>query len=646
MAASWGVSFDRPTAQHGCVARVLRSPSTILRTCSIGYTCFETLLHVMGQCISLRKAPVSQEPAQYQGPCELERLPHQVFVSIIMLLGQQDLMQTVPLVCKSWHAASSEAMQRISLNLSAPERQQHLPYMFTWLQQHGNQLKQLQLSSSTPLGHAAKRALLRSLCTAGRCTERWGHGYSSSPTDTADSRCSPYLSSSSNAPGCGLQLQRLVLQMDLDVADLAYLAFHVVDQAPHLHTLKLEPLKPSLADLQLLVLACIVGNLVGADAPGPVLPHLTGCSAFVRRIANCGTQLRSLSLSRYDLEDVSCVSAASQLTNLSLQHCSLTDDSLQGLSCLSMLQRLELSDNSLSCASLKHMAHLQHLTHLDVSVMPSRSRMRHAFSADIRPLARLSALCGLNIIGFGVADVSPLSQLQHLHTLEAGLNPLSRDSLKAIGQISALRHLELGGVSQAWMLSSGLPPDITVQGQQGTWHSLHGLNTLTYLDLGGSHFSAAVWVAHMCPLLSGMTSLQRLMLAHCSIPPGKMQYLLPTLTPTLVELNMDRCPVSADELCGLRHLTGLTRLSAAAMVPELDDKAAALLATLTSLQHLVVRSNAVGARGAQALAKGLTALTCLDLTHCPIGRRMSKQLAPLMAAAEERTLSILEDRCF
>jgi len=191
-----------------------------------------------------------------------------VFVSIIMLLGQQDLMQTVPLVCKSWHAASSEAMQRISLNLSAPERQQHLPYMFTWLQQHGNQLKQLQLSSSTPLGHAAKRALLRSLCTAGRCTERWGHGYSSSPTDTADSRCSPYLSSSSNAPGCGLQLQRLVLQMDLDVADLAYLAFHVVDQAPHLHTLKLEPLKPSLADLQLLVLACIVGNLVGADAPG------------------------------------------------------------------------------------------------------------------------------------------------------------------------------------------------------------------------------------------------------------------------------------------------------------------------------------------------------------------------------------------
>lgn len=91
------------------------------------------------------------------------------------------------------------------------------------------------------------------------------------------------------------------------------------------------------------------------------------------------------------------------------------------------------------------------------------------------------------------------------------------------------------------MLSSGLPPDITVQGQQGTWYSLHGLNSLTYLDLGGSHFSAAVWVAHMCPLLASMTSLQRLMLAHCSIPPGKMQYLLPTLTPTLVEINMDRC---------------------------------------------------------------------------------------------------------
>ena len=40
----------------------------------------------------------------------------------------------------------------------------------------------------------------------------------------------------------------------------------------------------------------------------------------------------------------------------------------------------------------------------------------------------------------------------------------------------------------------------------------------------------------------------------------------------------------------------------------------------------VVRSNAIGARGALALARGLSSLTSLDLTNCPIGRRASKQL--------------------
>lgn len=50
-----------------------------------------------------------------------------------------------------------------------------------------------------------------------------------------------------------------------------------------------------------------------------------------------------------------------------------------------------------------------------------------------------------------------------------------------------------------------------------------------------------------------------------------------------------RLPVAGDELLGLAHCTRLTRLSAAAMTPELDNKQAALLAKLTSLQHLVSR---------------------------------------------------------
>lgn len=94
---------------------------------------------------------------------------------------------------------------------------------------------------------------------------------------------------------------------------------------------------------------------------GPVLPHLTGCSDAISRLASSATQLRSLSLSRYDLACVSYVAGAAQLTSLSLQHCSLTDNSLLGLGGLSRLQHLELPDNHLTPAGLVHIAELQHL---------------------------------------------------------------------------------------------------------------------------------------------------------------------------------------------------------------------------------------------------------------------------------------------
>lgn len=78
--------------------------------------------------------------------------------------------------------------------------------------------------------------------------------------------------------------------------------------------------------------------------------------------------------------------------------------------------------------------------------MPSRSRMRSAHSADVSPLSRLTRLSHLNLIGFGVADVSPLGALGPcLVSLEVGLNPLSADSLRVIGRLGSLRRLELGG---------------------------------------------------------------------------------------------------------------------------------------------------------------------------------------------------------
>lgn len=142
--------------------------------------------------------------------------------------------------------------QAVQLDLSSPARQLQLPQMMCWLQKHGRNLQQLQLSSSTPLGQTSRRALLHCL-QRGAAT----HAASSSSSSVNGSSQQGHLS-----------LQQLALQMDLDVVDLAYLAEHLRQVAPQLQTLKLQPLKPSLSDLQLLVLACILGNLVGTEAAG------------------------------------------------------------------------------------------------------------------------------------------------------------------------------------------------------------------------------------------------------------------------------------------------------------------------------------------------------------------------------------------
>jgi hypothetical protein len=80
--------------------------------------------------------------------------------------------------------------------------------------------------------------------------------------------------------------------------------------------------------------------------------------------------------------------------------------------------------------------------------MPQISRLRQSASADITPLSKLCELRELNLVGFGLVDLSPLSALGKLSRLDAGLNPLSGDSLRVLGQLPALAHVELGGISQ------------------------------------------------------------------------------------------------------------------------------------------------------------------------------------------------------
>lgn len=78
-----------------------------------------------------------------------------------------------------------------------------------------------------------------------------------------------------------------------------------------------------------------------------------------------------------------------QLTSLCLQHCGLSDDSITGLTNLTRLQRLEVSDNLLTTVALQHIAVLTRLTHLDLSVMPAIQRMRGSHTADLQHLNKL-----------------------------------------------------------------------------------------------------------------------------------------------------------------------------------------------------------------------------------------------------------------
>lgn len=60
----------------------------------------------------------------------------------------------------------------------------------------------------------------------------------------------------------------MALQLDLDIDDLKFITQRVCSNAPMLRSLQLQPVKPTYKDFQLLVLACILGSMVGADTSG------------------------------------------------------------------------------------------------------------------------------------------------------------------------------------------------------------------------------------------------------------------------------------------------------------------------------------------------------------------------------------------
>ena len=205
-------------------------------------------------------------------------------------------------------------------------------------------------------------------------------------------------------------------------------------------------------------------------------------------------QIRSLSLGRIQISDLTPIARLTSLRDLSLQGTQVSDaaplahlTSLRDLS----LRRTQVSD----AAPLAHLTSLQYLSLDDTPV------------SDATPLAHLTSLRDLSLRRTRVSDTTPLTRLTSLQDLSLSATPVS--NLAPLARLTSLQYLSLSAtpVSDAtplarltslWYLSldETLVSDLT---------PLARLTSLQYLRLNGSQVSDLMPLEHL-------NSLQRLWL--------------------------------------------------------------------------------------------------------------------------------------
>ena len=225
-------------------------------------------------------------------------------------------------------------------------------------------------------------------------------------------------------------------------------------------------------------------------------------------------RIHKLSLSEFQVSDVSPISRLTSLQYLSLDRTQISD--LASLAHLTTLQHLSLDITQIS--DLTPLARLTLLQHLsldgtpvtDVTPLAGLTLLQHLSLnwtqiSDLTPLSRLTSLRHLWLGGTRVSDLTPLARLTSLfflwlvRTPVSDLNPISCltslwfllldgtqvSDLTPLARLTSLRYLSLGGTQV-----SDLTP-------------LARLTSLQYLSLGGTQ------VSDLMPL-ARLTSLQRL----------------------------------------------------------------------------------------------------------------------------------------
>jgi internalin A len=246
---------------------------------------------------------------------------------------------------------------------------------------------------------------------------------------------------------------------------------------------------------------------------------------------------------------------------VSLAGSQVTDEVMAQVGELGSLERLTLSNVSVTDAG---MAHLRGLTGLQVLSLGLDERNR---CISLTPLARLIRLRGLEL--FNTIDDAALAHL------------------------SGMRDLEELAVHAPC-------PDVT---DAGLAH-LARLTKLRTLTLRDSRVTE-VGLAH----LRGMTHLQTLML-----PRAQVRSLAPLRHLNGIQaLDLSRAPIDDAGLAPIASLTALTRLRLDQT--QITDESLALLASLPRLRFLSIRGTPVTDAGIAALRKARLGMSILPPLH-------------------------------
>jgi Leucine-rich repeat (LRR) protein len=348
----------------------------------------------------------------------------------------------------------------------------------------------------------------------------------------------------------------------------------------------------------------------------PYLPSKVRIETLITRLSaiqNKNTALKdfSLDISRRPLEQVPLpheLALLTGLTKLILSKSNLTPDSITGLTALTNLTELDVSQNEgIAEAALPIIEKLSKLTSLKIDLCGIKDDGAMAFSklknlthlnlynsslttAGVMHLTDLENLTSLNLganryVGsINAQAVSALTKLTHLNELDLSDNNLDVETFAALSELVNLKKLTLDRIDNNDLLSENDMNEIPYQ--------LTELKNLEVFSFAGNGFGPTL--AHA---VANLTLLRSLKINSNYIgEEGAESLTALTNLQTLkaVDSDFDDAAVAT-----IAQMVNLERLDLSHNDSEYEGAAA--LANLPKLKNLVMSRNPIGNRGATAL---------------------------------------------